>query len=170
MRAGYDACLLPLIAMPHDACNGRRACTAVPPTSCASLIHLPTLSTRPPAAPHSQLVGGACWSLRTLAAACWPRLHLLTFIFMFVLCCAHMPLRYGSHVVCASHGRQVSQTKWASRWDAYLRMPGGKVHWCVTLPAAEAAAEPMYKRVRLCSSPDICAHTREFARRPHLQV
>ncbi|KAI8465394.1 MAG: Endomembrane protein 70-domain-containing protein [Monoraphidium minutum] len=24
---------------------------------------------------------------------------------------------------------QVSDTKWASRWDAYLRMPGGKVHW-----------------------------------------
>jgi transmembrane 9 superfamily protein 2/4 len=24
---------------------------------------------------------------------------------------------------------QISQTRWASRWDAYLRMPGGKVHW-----------------------------------------
>ncbi|KAI8474011.1 MAG: hypothetical protein J3K34DRAFT_383427 [Monoraphidium minutum] len=24
---------------------------------------------------------------------------------------------------------QVSQTRWASRWDAYLRMPGGRVHW-----------------------------------------
>lgn len=24
---------------------------------------------------------------------------------------------------------QTSPTKWASRWDAYLRMPGGKVHW-----------------------------------------
>ena len=24
---------------------------------------------------------------------------------------------------------KVSQTRWASRWDAYLRMPGGKVHW-----------------------------------------
>lgn len=22
-----------------------------------------------------------------------------------------------------------SNTRWASRWDAYLRMPGGKVHW-----------------------------------------
>jgi transmembrane 9 superfamily protein 2/4 len=24
---------------------------------------------------------------------------------------------------------QVSDIKWASRWDSYLRMPGGKVHW-----------------------------------------
>lgn len=24
---------------------------------------------------------------------------------------------------------QESSIKWASRWDAYLRMPGGKVHW-----------------------------------------
>jgi transmembrane 9 superfamily protein 2/4 len=24
---------------------------------------------------------------------------------------------------------QPSQTRWASRWDAYLRMPGGRVHW-----------------------------------------
>jgi transmembrane 9 superfamily protein 2/4 len=24
---------------------------------------------------------------------------------------------------------QISKTRWASRWDAYLRMPGGKVHW-----------------------------------------
>lgn len=24
---------------------------------------------------------------------------------------------------------QESDTKWASRWDAYLRMPGGRVHW-----------------------------------------
>ena len=24
---------------------------------------------------------------------------------------------------------KVSTTRWASRWDAYLRMPGGKVHW-----------------------------------------
>lgn len=23
----------------------------------------------------------------------------------------------------------ISKTRWASRWDAYLRMPGGKVHW-----------------------------------------
>jgi transmembrane 9 superfamily member 2/4 len=22
-----------------------------------------------------------------------------------------------------------SDTTWASRWDAYLRMPGGRVHW-----------------------------------------
>lgn len=26
---------------------------------------------------------------------------------------------------------QISETRWASRWDAYLRMPGGKVHWWV---------------------------------------
>lgn len=24
---------------------------------------------------------------------------------------------------------QISDIKWASRWDSYLRMPGGKVHW-----------------------------------------
>jgi transmembrane 9 superfamily protein 2/4 len=24
---------------------------------------------------------------------------------------------------------QLSDTKWASRWDAYLKMPRGQVHW-----------------------------------------
>jgi len=28
---------------------------------------------------------------------------------------------------------QESTTRWASRWDAYLRMPGGKVHWFAIL-------------------------------------
>jgi transmembrane 9 superfamily protein 2/4 len=24
---------------------------------------------------------------------------------------------------------ELSDVSWASRWDAYLRMPGGRVHW-----------------------------------------
>eukprot|EP00955_Chlamydomonas_euryale_P027260 287338-Chlamydomonas_euryale.AAC.2 len=27
------------------------------------------------------------------------------------------------------NGAQETDIKWASRWDAYLRMPGGDVHW-----------------------------------------
>jgi len=50
---------------------------------------------------------------------------------------------------------QPSQIKWASRWDAYLRMPGGKVHWfsimnslLVVLVMATIVAMILFRTVR----------------------
>lgn len=38
---------------------------------------------------------------------------------------------------------QISERRWASRWDAYLRMPGGKVHWCAARgPGAAGVGAP----------------------------